>query len=259
MCHRKSLTDKATSSFPPSPAGSPTLHPSPRPTHHRGENQEDRTFNYSEWGQWGPRQAIPLGWFSFRLLPTWGMAFGMIRDMPDEHFLLVWSELMSLIPTGPVFWKQVAGMLHQIQLPVSLQMGVTVNYTIHCCCYFSVAKLCPTLCDPMDCIMPGFPVLHYLSEFAQIHVHWVSDAIQLSHPLSPPILLPSIFPSIRVFSNESALHIRWPKYWSFSISPSNEYSGSISFRIDWFGPLAVQGTLKSLFPAQFKSIKRNYV
>ena len=186
MCHRKSLTDKATSSFPPSPAGSPTLHPSSRPTHHRGENQEDRTFNYSEWGQWGPRQAIPLGWFSFRLLPTWGMAFGMIRDMPDEHFLLVWSELMSLIPTGPVFWKQVAGMLHQIQLPVSLQMGVTVNYTIHCCCYFSVAKLCPTLCDPMDCIMPGFPVLHYLSEFAQIHVHWVSDAIQLSHPLSSP-------------------------------------------------------------------------
>ena len=92
-----------------------------------------------------------------------------------------------------------------------------------------------------------FPVFHYVLEFAQTHVHWVSDAIQpyliLCHPL---LLLPSIFPSIRVFSNESALCIRWPKYWSFSINPSNEYSGLVSFRIDWFDLLAVQGTLKSL-------------
>ena len=79
---------------------------------------------------------------------------------------------------------------------------------------------------------PGFPVLHYLLEFAQIHVHWVSDAIQPLHPQSP-LLLPSILPSIRVFSNEWVLHIRWPKYWSFSfnISPSKEYSGLISFRL----------------------------
>ena len=86
-----------------------------------------------------------------------------------------------------------------------------------------------------------------ISEFAQTHVHWVSDVIQPSHSLCP-LLLPSIFPSIRVFSNESAFPIRWPKYWSFSfsISPSNEYSGLISFRIDWFDLLAVQGTLKSL-------------
>ena len=85
-------------------------------------------------------------------------------------------------------------------------------------------------------------------ELAQIHVHWVSDAIQPSHPLSPLFLLPSIFPNIRVFSNESALRIRWLKYWSFSfsISPSNEYSGLISFRMDWLDLLAVQGTLKSL-------------
>ena len=76
--------------------------------------------------------------------------------------------------------------------------------------------------------------------------HWISDAIQPSHPLSFPSPLPSIFPSIRVFSNESALTIRWSKYWSFSISPSNEYAGLISFRIDWFDLLAVQGTLKSL-------------
>ena len=95
---------------------------------------------------------------------------------------------------------------------------------------------------------PGFLVLHYLLEFAQVHVCWVSDAIQPSHPLSSLFFLPSIFPSIRVFSNELALHIRWSKYWnfSFSINPSNEYSGLISIRIDWFDHLGFQGTLKSL-------------
>ena len=111
----------------------------------------------------------------------------------------------------------------------------------------SVTQLCLTLWNPMDCSTSGFPVLHHLPESAQTHVHWVSDAIQPSHPLSPLLLLLSIFPSIRVFSNESALHIRGPKYWSFSCSTSssNEYSRLITFRIDWFD-LAVQGILKSL-------------
>ena len=94
---------------------------------------------------------------------------------------------------------------------------------------------------------PGLPVHHQLPESTQTHVHWVGYAIHLilCHPL---LLLPSIFPSIRVFSNESALHIRWPKYLSFSfnISPSNEHPGVISFRMDWLDLLAVQGTLKSL-------------
>ena len=96
---------------------------------------------------------------------------------------------------------------------------------------------------PMDCSMPGLPVHHQLPEFTQTHVHWVGDAIQRSHPLSPPIP-----PSIRVFYNESTLCMRWPKYWScsFSISPSNEHPGPISFRMDWLDLLAVQGTLKSL-------------
>ena len=96
----------------------------------------------------------------------------------------------------------------------------------------------------MDCSTPGFPVLHYLLEFAQTVVHWVSAAIQPSHSL----LHPSVFPSIQVFSIESALCIRWPKYWSFSfsISSSNEYSGLISFMMNWLDLLAVQGTLKSL-------------
>ena len=100
----------------------------------------------------------------------------------------------------------------------------------------------------MDCSIPGFPVHHQLLKLAQTHVHQVSDTIQPSYPLSPPLLLPSILPSIRVFSSESVLHIRWPKYWSFSfsISPFSEYSGLISFQIDWLDLLEVQGTLKSL-------------
>ena len=96
--------------------------------------------------------------------------------------------------------------------------------------------------------MPGFPVYHQLLELAQTRVHQVSDAIQPSHPLLSLLLLPSIFPSIRLFSNESVLHIRWPKYWSFSFSiiPSKEHPGLISFRMDWLDLLAIQGTLKSL-------------
>ena len=100
---------------------------------------------------------------------------------------------------------------------------------------YSVTQSRPTLCNPMNCSTPGFSVLHHLPEFAQTHVHWVSDAIQPSHPLLCLLLLPSVFASIRIFSNESVLRIRWPKYWrvSFSISPSNEYSGLISFRISF--------------------------
>ena len=103
------------------------------------------------------------------------------------------------------------------------------------------------LCDPMDCSTPGLPAHHQLPKFTQTHDHCVSDTIHLIR-CCPLLFLPSIFPSIRVISNESALCIRWPKYWSFSfsISPSNEYSGLISCRIDWLDLLAVQGTLKSL-------------
>ena len=112
------------------------------------------------------------------------------------------------------------------------------------CC--SVAMSCLTLCDPMDCSTPGHSILHYLLEFAVIHVHWVGDAIQPSCPLTPTSFAFNLSQR-QVFSNEQALHIRWPKYWNFSFSnsPFNEYSGLISFRIDWLD-LAVQGTLKSL-------------
>ena len=111
------------------------------------------------------------------------------------------------------------------------------------------------LCDPMDCSIPGFPVLHHLPEFAQTHVHWVGDAIQPSYPLLPASAPALSLSQHQVFSSESALCIRWPKYWSFSfsISPSTEYSELISFRMDWVDLLAVQGTLKTLL--QHHSLK----
>ena len=110
--------------------------------------------------------------------------------------------------------------------------------------FSSVSQSCLTLCDPIYCSTTGFRIHHQLSELTQTHVHRAGDAIQPSHPLSSP----SPPASIRVFSNESVFRISWPKYWSFSfsISPSNEYSGLISFRMDWSDLLAVQGTLKSL-------------
>ena len=108
----------------------------------------------------------------------------------------------------------------------------------------------------MDCSTPGFLVHHQLLELAQTHVYPFSNAIQPTHPLFPLLLLPSIFPSIRVFPKESVIRIRWPKYWSFSfsISPSNEYLGLISFRMDWLDLLAVQMTLKSLQHHSLKAL-----
>ena len=99
----------------------------------------------------------------------------------------------------------------------------------------------------MNCSKPDLPVHHQLPEFTQTHIHWVGDAIQPSYPLSSPLFLTPIPPSIRVFSDESTLLMRWPKYWSFSFSsiPSKGIPGLISFRMDWLDLLAVQGTSKS--------------
>ena len=123
---------------------------------------------------------------------------------------------------------------------------LTKDGDVSCWCC-SIAKLCPSLCDPMDCGTPGFPVLHYLPEFSQTHVHWVSVMPSNNLILCHPLLLPSIFPSIRVFSNESALCIRWPNYWSFSFSnsPPNEQS------FLWF-PLGLTG----LISLQSKGLSR---
>ena len=119
--------------------------------------------------------------------------------------------------------------------------------------FSSVAESSPTLCNPINYSTPGFPVHHQLLEFTQTQVHRIGDTMQPSHPLSSPFILPPIPPSIRVFSNESTLHTRWPKYWSFnfSISPSNEHPGLISFRMDWLDLLAVQESSQT---PQFKSI-----
>ena len=112
----------------------------------------------------------------------------------------------------------------------------------------SVAQSCLTLWDPMNCSTPGFPILHCLPEFAQTHVHWVSDAIQPSHPASSPSALPLYLSQQQSLFQWVICSHQVPKYWSFSfsISPFNEYSGLISFRTDWFDLLTVQGTFKSL-------------
>ena len=143
-----------------------------------------------------------------------------------------------------------------VSMPISQFGGLSASCTVStnlismCVSWFSsVTHSCLTLWDPMNCSTPGLPVHHQLLELTQIHVHWVGDTMQSSYILCCPLLLlPSIFPSIRVFSNESALHIMWPKILSFSfnISASNEHRGLISFRMDFLYLLAVQGTLKSL-------------
>ena len=149
------------------------------------------------------------------------MGFSLLWLLVAEHRLWVcWLQevaLRRLSSCGP--WT-------------SLLCGMW-NLCGSCC---PVTKSCLTLCDPMDCSTPD------LLKFMFTELVMLSNHLLLCRPL----LLPSIFPSIGVFSNESALRIRWPKYWSFTISPSSEYSGLISFRIDWFDLLAVQGTLKSL-------------
>ena len=114
--------------------------------------------------------------------------------------------------------------------------------------FSSVAQSCPTLCDPMNRSTPGLPVHHHLPELTQTHIRPVGDAIQPSHPRSSLSPLAPIPPSMRVFSSESTLCMRWPKYWSFSFSilPSKEHPGLISFRVDWLDLFAVEGTHKSL-------------
>ena len=138
-----------------------------------------------------------------------------------------------------------------------LLWSLNQSFTICSFQFSSVTQSCPTLCNPMNHSMPGLPIHHQLLESTQTHVHLVSDAIQPSNPQSYPSPPAPIPPSIRVFSNESTLRMRWPKYWSFifSISPCNEHPGLISFRMDWLDLLAVQGTLKSLLQHQFFSAR----
>ena len=167
----------------------------------------------------------PAFWVGFLTRWNWKIKLESLREMP--------STLL------PIF----------ASVPNSMQVQKCTVF--HQSCFSSVQFshwVMSTLSNHVDYSTPDLPVHHQILEFTQTHVHWVIDVIQPSHPLSSPFLPPPIFPSIRVFSNESALHIRWPKYlnFSFSISPFNEYSGFISIRMDWLDLLAVQGTLKSL-------------
>ena len=158
------------------------------------------------------------------------------------------------------FTKQYSSLLRPHHLPYfthSYSLRILLALTLsspslsppsprHRCC--SVAKSCPAPCDPTDCSTPGFPVLHHLSELAQTHVYWVGDAILLSHPLSS-LLLPSIFPSLRVFSNELAFHIRWPNYWCIGTSAS---VAVLPMNIQGWFPLGLTG----LISLQSKGLSR---
>jgi len=140
-----------------------------------------------------------------------------------RHWLLWWVQTWLGICVGALRSPSLAGKTCPFQIVFAMWY---VQFS-------SVTQSCLTLCNPVDCSTPGLAVLHQLLELGQTHVHRVGDSIQPSHPLSSSLLLPSMLPSNRVFSNESVLHISWPKYWrfNFSISPSNEYSGLISFRM----------------------------
>ena len=158
-----------------------------------------------------------------------------------KHFELSNTSHNPVHPSG-ITWLLVVSMGR----PWLLSWSRNENFLLHSAQFSIVAQSCPTLCNPMGSSTPGFPVHRQLPELAQTHVH--QSVMPSNHLiLCCPLLLPLIFPSIRVFSNELVLHIRWPKYWSFSfsISLSNEHPGLISFRMDWLDFLAVQGTLKS--------------
>ena len=157
-----------------------------------------------------------------------------------------YSSLNSAHPRPPTLGPQVCSLCLCLHCcPANRFISTMLLSSVQ---FSSVSQSCPTLCWTAKEL---HPVHHQLLEFTQTHAHWIGDAIQPSHPLSSP-LLPSIFPSIRVFYNESALCIRWPKYWSFGFSISS--SGLISFRIEWLDLLAVQGTLRSLFQHQSSKV-----
>ena len=159
----------------------------------------------------------------------------------EPHRVCIFTSSLSAPSITMFFQMQQSSLIH-VRGSEFRDLETNILNVLHLCLlklFFSHSVL-STLCDPMECSMPGLPVLHHLPELAQfvsIESVMPSNHLILCHPL---LLLPSILPSIRVFSNESALHIKWPKYCCFSIGSSNEYSGLISFRIDWFDLLAVR-------------------
>ena len=182
----------------------------------------------------------PIDRGAWRAISPWGPKKW---DMTEQHFHFHIVTLVLFCVVGfSNFELYINGIILYIFF-CDLLLSISKYYV-----QFTVAQLCPTLCNPMDCsTQPSLSITNSQSllKFMSIKLVMPSNLLILCRPL---VLLPSIFPSIRVFSSVSVLHIRWPKYWSFrfSISASNEYSGLISFRMNWFDLLAVQGTLKSL-------------
>ena len=186
------------------------------------------------------------GIFPARILEWAAISFsrGVFQPRDGTWVSCIAGRFFTTEPLGSMvvlncIWLYLIGYVCAVQEPggkLSSTYLVTPQFS-------SVTKSCPSLCDPMNYSTPGLPVHHQLPEFSQTHVHWVGDAIQPSHPLSSPAPPALNLSSIRVFSNESAVHIRWPKYWSFSfnISLSNEHPGLISFRMDWLDLLQSKG------------------
>ena len=207
----------------------------------------------SPWGCKEPDMTKQLNWTELGGHPTLPLLKPQLSESRDwKNPSLVWAESDSFL-NGLSHLTYLFIFKSRLNLLVSkLWEGLTTGwiYQFNSVQFSSVAQSCLTLGNPMDCSTPGFPITNSQS---LLKLMSIDSAIQPSHPLTFPS--PLAFPSIRVFSNESALRIRWPKCWSFSfnISPSNEYSGLISLGIDWFDLLAVQGTLKSLLQ-HFKSI-----
>ena len=197
---------------------------------------------------------------SWRLWEGRWLALGHAAShLPPKSYLLQLCSLLLRATNDVIRWGMAQGWQLFSLLLIALSCFHGQRRQLFSCSVMS------TLCDPMDCSTPGFPALHYLLEFAQTHVHWVDDAIQPSHSLSLKLLnlllLPSTFPSIRVFFNELVLCMRWPKYWSFSfsLSPSSEYSGLPSFRIDWIDLLAVSGTQQRQIKFTKQTFKEKFV
>ena len=166
---------------------------------------------------------------------------------PPHRFLLTWLKHLLQLPTGIFFFNELVNTSCPQDSPrVILGLKKLFFSSLAKACSCSVTNSCFTHCGHTDCCNAGFPVLHYLLEFAQTHVHWFGIAIQPSHPLSPTSSLALNLSQHQNRLHELVLHIRWPECWSFSTSPSNEYSELISFRMDWFDLLAIQGTFKSV-------------
>ena len=155
----------------------------------------------------------------------------------SEQPALPWGAysfyMESIIFKNTSYINRVTGSIQWDERKLKIYMS-----KIFCCCFFQ-SPSCLTLHNPLDCSMPGLPAPHHFLELSQVHVHWICDVIQLSYPVT------LFFPSISIFSNESAVCIRCSKYWNFSISPSKEHSVLISFKINWFDLLAFQGMFKS--------------